>query len=55
MCSEVSELKWIRDVLRRNDREGRLGDSVGWAFNFCSGQDLTAHELEPYVGLYADS
>ena len=33
--------------------EGCLGGSVGWASDFSSGHDLTAHELEPHIGLSA--
>ena len=33
---------------------GRLGGSVGWATDFGSGHDLTVHEFEPRVGLWAD-
>ena len=34
---------------------GHLGGSVGWVSNFSSGHDFTAPELEPHVGLCADS
>ena len=34
--------------------KGQLGGSVGWASNFGSGHDLTAHEFEPRVRLCAD-
>ena len=34
---------------------GRVGGSVGWATDCSSGHHLTARELEPRVGLCADS
>ena len=39
----------------RRPYSGCLGGSVRWASSFGSGRDLMAHEVEPRVGLYADS
>ena len=40
---------------KRGKRLGRLGGSVGEASDFGSGHDLAVCELEPLVGLCADS
>ena len=42
-------------AIRMENREGRLGGSVGWVANFSSGHDLTVREFQPHVGLCADS
>ena len=39
----------------KNIKSGCLGGSIGWASDFCSGNDLTVPEFEPRVGLCADS
>ena len=41
--------------LYKENLEGRLGGSVGWASDFGSDHDLTVREFEPRVGLCADS
>ena len=40
-----------REALKKNQEEGRLGGSVGWAADFGSGHDLSVCEFEPRVGL----
>ena len=43
----------ILEIIKKAS-EGRLGGLVGKASDFGSGHDLTVHELEPRVGLWAD-
>ena len=44
----------VLEVGREKELEGHLGGSVGWAFNFGSGHDLTVCDFEPRVSLCAD-
>ena len=40
---------------KKTQKEGHLGDLVGYVSNLGSGHDLTIHGFEPYIRLGADS
>ena len=51
MTEKIKDLPLIHIV--RSLKEGHLGGSVSWGSNFGSGRDLTVHEWDPRIGLYA--